>query len=86
MVYNLPTGYALVILDDGTTAMTGMPEHPACGRSITVGPARSSEEDLAGALGARNMHVTDGPVNPRFLPCGGQTSVYSVCGSILYDE
>lgn len=35
MVYNPPpTGHVVVILDNGTTAMTGMQEHPGTGRTL----------------------------------------------------
>jgi TPP-dependent indolepyruvate ferredoxin oxidoreductase alpha subunit len=43
----------LVILDDGTTAMTGMPERPALGRSITSQTGKIIREDLAGTFGAK---------------------------------
>ena len=35
MIYNPPpTGHVLLILDNGTTAMTGMQEHPGTGRTL----------------------------------------------------
>ena len=35
MVYNPPpTGHVVLILDNGTTAMTGMQEHPGTGRTL----------------------------------------------------
>ena len=43
----------LVTVDDGTTAMTGMPERPAFGRSITSQTGKIIREDLAGTLGAK---------------------------------
>ena len=61
MIYNPPSsGHVLVILDNGTTAMTGMQEHPGTGR--TLAHAKTGKvifEDLARALGVRNVYVTD---------------------------
>jgi len=61
MVYNPPaSGHVLVILDNGTTAMTGMQEHPGTGR--TLAHAKTGKvifEDLARSLGVRNVHVID---------------------------
>ncbi len=61
MVYNPPsTGHVLLILDNGTTAMTGMQEHPGTGR--TLEHARTGKlvlEDLARAAGVANVHVVD---------------------------
>jgi len=61
MIYNPPaTGHVLLILDNGTTAMTGMQEHPGTGR--TLAHARTGKvifEDLARALGVPHVHVID---------------------------
>jgi indolepyruvate ferredoxin oxidoreductase alpha subunit len=61
MIYNPPaSGHVLLILDNGTTAMTGMQEHPGTGR--TLAHAKTGKvvmEDLARALGVRNVHVID---------------------------
>ena len=61
MVYNPPaSGHVLIILDNGTTAMTGMQEHPGTGR--TLDHAKTGKvvfEDLARSLGVRNVHVID---------------------------
>jgi len=61
MVYNPPpTGHVLLILDNGTTAMTGMQEHPGTGR--TLEHAKTGKvifEDLVRSLGVRNVFVTD---------------------------
>jgi indolepyruvate ferredoxin oxidoreductase alpha subunit len=61
MVYNPPeSGHVLVILDNGTTAMTGMQEHPGTGR--TLNHAQTGKvifEDLARSLGVCNVHVID---------------------------
>jgi len=61
MVYNRPaTGHVVLILDNSTTAMTGMQEHPATGRSLDHQPAHKvSMEDLARALGVDHVDVVD---------------------------
>jgi len=61
MVYNPPaTGHVLLILDNGTTAMTGLQEHPGTGRTLKhEATGRVSFEDLARSLGVRNVHVVD---------------------------
>jgi indolepyruvate ferredoxin oxidoreductase alpha subunit len=62
MAYNPPeTGHVLVILDNGTTAMTGQQEHPGTGRRLDGGATyQVSYEDLARAAGVRNVFT----VNP----------------------
>jgi indolepyruvate ferredoxin oxidoreductase alpha subunit len=61
MVYNPPeSGHVVLILDNGTTAMTGMQEHPGTGR--TLAHARTGKvifEDLVRSLGIPNVHVID---------------------------
>jgi indolepyruvate ferredoxin oxidoreductase alpha subunit len=61
MVYNPPaSGHVVLILDNGTTAMTGMQEHPGTGR--TLAHAKTGKvvfEDLVRSLGVRNVHVLD---------------------------
>jgi indolepyruvate ferredoxin oxidoreductase alpha subunit len=61
MIYNPPSsGHVLIILDNGTTAMTGMQEHPGTGR--TLAHAQTGKvifEDLARSLGVRNVYVVD---------------------------
>jgi len=61
MIYNPPpTGHVLLILDNGTTAMTGLQEHPGTGR--TLDHAKTGKvifEDLARALGVPSVHVID---------------------------
>ncbi|MCL5269766.1 MAG: thiamine pyrophosphate-dependent enzyme [bacterium] len=61
MVYNKPpTGHVVLILDNGTTAMTGQQEHPGTGRALDHAPAgKISFEDLARALGIANVRVFD---------------------------
>lgn len=62
MVYNPPsTGHVVIILDNSTTAMTGLQDHPGTGRRLDQTTASSLVyEDLAKALGINNVHV----VNP----------------------
>lgn len=59
MVYNPPpTGHVVIILDNGTTAMTGHQEHPGTGRKL--GHSATNKlvyEDLGRALGIPEVHV-----------------------------
>jgi len=66
MVYNPPkTGHLVIILDNGTTAMTGLQEHPATGRTLDHQPTgKVIIEDLVRSLGIANVHVTDPTTNP----------------------
>ncbi len=66
MVYNPPeTGHVVIILDNGTTAMTGMQEHPGTGRTLDHNPTnRLVLEDLARTIGIQRVHVID-PVDKR---------------------
>ncbi len=59
MVYNPPaTGHVVMILDNGTTAMTGQQEHPGTGRTLHHDPTgKICFEDLARAMGVQNVHV-----------------------------
>jgi len=61
MVYNPPaTGHVLLILDNGTTAMTGQQEHPGTGRNLVHDPTgRVLFEALATALGVPRVQVVD---------------------------
>jgi indolepyruvate ferredoxin oxidoreductase alpha subunit len=61
MVYNPPpTGHIVLILDNGTTAMTGLQDHPGTGRTLSQEPTnRVVFEDLARAIGIKNVHVID---------------------------
>lgn len=61
MLYNPPkTGHVICILDNGTTAMTGMQEHPGTGWTLDHLPTNKVVfEDLARALGMKNVHVVD---------------------------
>lgn len=61
MVYNPPsTGHVVVILDNGTTAMTGLQDHPGTGRRLdgTCVPAVACEE-IARSLGIRSVAELD---------------------------
>jgi len=61
MIYNPPpSGHVILILDNGTTAMTGMQEHPGTGRDIEHHKTgRVVFEDLARALGVELVDVID---------------------------
>jgi indolepyruvate ferredoxin oxidoreductase alpha subunit len=66
MIYNPPSsGHLLLILDNGTTAMTGMQEHPGTGRSLNHHrTGKVIFEDLARTLGIANVDVIDPTLNP----------------------
>jgi indolepyruvate ferredoxin oxidoreductase, alpha subunit len=66
MVYNPPaTGHVVLILDNGTTAMTGMQEHPGTGRSLDHRAAgKVAFEDLARTLRIADVHVIDPTLDP----------------------
>ncbi len=66
MIYNPPeSGHVLIILDNGTTAMTGLQEHPGTGRTLDHhSTGKVVFEDLARALGLTDVHVIDPIVNP----------------------
>ncbi len=66
MAYNPPpTGHVLVILDNGTTAMTGQQEHPGTGRKLDGAATHQvSYEELARGAGVRNV-VTVNPVREK---------------------
>jgi indolepyruvate ferredoxin oxidoreductase alpha subunit len=69
MVYNRPsTGHVVVILDNGTTAMTGLQEHPGTGRKLDHEPTgKLVFEDLARTIGIENVHVVDPGREPERL-------------------
>jgi indolepyruvate ferredoxin oxidoreductase, alpha subunit len=66
MVYNQPpTGHLVLILDNGTTAMTGMQEHPGTGRSLDHERAgRVVLEDAVRGLGVSDITITDPTLDP----------------------
>ncbi len=61
MIYNPPTtGHVVLILDNNTTAMTGLQEHPGTGRTLAGKPTgRVIPEDLARSLGIGDVQVID---------------------------
>jgi indolepyruvate ferredoxin oxidoreductase, alpha subunit len=66
MVYNPPaSGHVLLILDNGTTAMTGMQEHPGTGRALDHHhTGKVIFEDLVRNLGIKRVYVIDPTLNP----------------------
>lgn len=62
MVYNPPpTGHVVLILDNGTTAMTGLQEHPGTGRTLDhQATGKIHFEDLAHSIGITQVYT----VNP----------------------
>jgi indolepyruvate ferredoxin oxidoreductase alpha subunit len=62
MVYNRPaTGHVVVILDNGTTAMTGLQEHPGTGKKLDHLPVGKtvSLEDTCTAMGVDHVIIVD---------------------------
>jgi len=61
LVYNPPeTGHVVIVLDNGTTAMTGLQEHAATGRTLTREPCtRLAIEAVARAIGVSRVEVVD---------------------------
>ena len=61
MVYNRPkTGHLVVILDNSTTAMTGLQEHPATGRTLDhQSTHKLNLEDVIRAIGIDKIAVLD---------------------------
>jgi indolepyruvate ferredoxin oxidoreductase, alpha subunit len=66
MAYNPPpSGHLLIILDNGTTAMTGLQEHPGTGRTLDHQPTgKVNFEELARSLNFGRVHVLDPTLNP----------------------
>jgi indolepyruvate ferredoxin oxidoreductase alpha subunit len=67
MIYNPPaTGHVLVVLDNGTTAMTGQQEHAGTGRTLNhEQTGKLSIEGIARALGVPNVDVIDPIADPK---------------------
>jgi indolepyruvate ferredoxin oxidoreductase alpha subunit len=67
MVYNPPaSGHVLIVLDNGTTAMTGQQEHPGTGRTLEhAQTGKVSIEGLARAVGVANVDVIDPIADPK---------------------
>ena len=61
MIYNPPTtGHVVILLDNGTTAMTGHQEHAGTGRNLEHNPTgKLSYEALASAMGIGRVHVAE---------------------------
>ncbi len=66
MVYNRPsTGHLVIILDNATTAMTGLQENPATGRALNYTTASQIKiEDSVRGLGVDHCDVVD-PVKDK---------------------
>lgn len=66
MVYNPPpTGHLLLILDNGTTAMTGLQEHPGTGRTLDhASTGKFVFENVIRAMGIQDVHVVDPTRDP----------------------
>jgi indolepyruvate ferredoxin oxidoreductase alpha subunit len=69
MVYNPPpTGHVVLILDNGTTAMTGLQEHPGTGRALDHQQTGKVDfVELAHALGIGQVHTIDPVAAPDRL-------------------
>jgi indolepyruvate ferredoxin oxidoreductase alpha subunit len=67
MAYNPPsTGHVVIVLDNGTTAMTGQQEHPGTGRSLDHAPTNKlSIEGIATAIGIASVSVIDAYAEPE---------------------
>jgi indolepyruvate ferredoxin oxidoreductase, alpha subunit len=67
MAYNPPpTGHVVIVLDNGTTAMTGQQEHPGTGRRLDHGPTNQlSIEGIATAIGIGSVTVIDAYAEPE---------------------
>jgi indolepyruvate ferredoxin oxidoreductase alpha subunit len=67
MGYNPPkTGHVVIVLDNGTTAMTGQQEHPGTGRRLDHGPTtKLSIEGIASAIGIPSVTVIDAYAEPE---------------------
>jgi indolepyruvate ferredoxin oxidoreductase alpha subunit len=67
MAYNPPpTGHVVLVLDNGTTAMTGQQEHPGTGRTLDHSPTNKlSIEGVAAAIGIGSVTVIDPYADPE---------------------
>jgi len=67
MAYNPPHGgHVVLILDNGTTAMTGLQEHPGTGRTLDhAATGKIVFEDLIRSLGIPNVTVIDPVAAPE---------------------
>ena len=66
-VYNQPaSGHVVVVLDNGTTAMTGMQPHPGTGKTLDQrSTGRVDYEALGHALGVPDVHVVHTAEDPQ---------------------
>jgi indolepyruvate ferredoxin oxidoreductase alpha subunit len=86
MVYNPPsTGHIVIVLDNSTTAMTGMQEHPGTGRKLDHSPAPSvSIEKVAEAIGMAHVDIVDSTKDPEKFKKLLQTRMAeNVCSMII---
>ena len=69
MVYNPPSsGHVVLILDNGTTAMTGQQEHPGTGRSLLhEATGKMLFEDVVRAMGIEDVTTIDPMANDVVL-------------------
>ena len=67
MVYNQPaSGHVVVVLDNGTTAMTGMQPHPGTGRTLDQqSTGKVDYVALGKALGVHDVHVVHTADDPQ---------------------
>ncbi|MBI5835147.1 MAG: thiamine pyrophosphate-binding protein [Armatimonadetes bacterium] len=67
MAYNRPaTGHVLIILDNGTTAMTGQQEHPGTGRLLDHEPTHKLDfPALCRAIGIDDVTTIDAAADPE---------------------
>ena len=67
MAYNRPaTGHVVIVLDNGTTAMTGQQEHAGTGRLLDHNPTNKlSIEAVASAVGIESVTVIDPYADPE---------------------
>ena len=67
MAYNPPpTGHVVLVLDNGTTAMTGQQEHPGTGRTLDhLQTGKLSIEGVASAIGIGSVTVIDPYADPE---------------------
>ena len=80
MVYNPPpTGHVVLILDNGTTAMTGMQEHPGTGRTLDHRGTQQAGDRGAGSLRRRGSHVH--VLDPVADPAGFQRLLTGMPGA-----
>ncbi|MGC8885729.1 MAG: thiamine pyrophosphate-dependent enzyme [Verrucomicrobiia bacterium] len=61
MVYNPPpTGHVVIILDNQTTAMTGLQEHPGTGRKLNHEPTNQVVlEEVVKGVGVKNLYIVE---------------------------